>query len=166
MAVRLQKLVKGNYIMPVTMKQVLLALSTIEPDYTEMAQIGPEAFPHLEILIEAMDPLIASKAVCLASVIEGDQSVEILKKAAKSFHPEVRIAAAVGARNQAIPVAGELLMPLLSDEDSGVRKIALYAIPSSIPPLLLTKLEIMVTTDPEPFIRKLSEEVLRGQIQP
>lgn len=152
--------------MPVTMEQVLLALSAIEPDYTEMAQVGPEALPHLEILVEAMDPLLASKAVCLASVIGGDQSIEILKKAAHSPHPEVRIAAAVGARNLGLPAAAEFLTLLLNDMDSGVRKIALNSIPSDALPMLLTKIEVMVTTDPEPFIRQLSSEVIRGLIKP
>ena len=147
--------------MPATMEQVIHELSAIEPNYVEMAELGPDALPHLDTLVEAMDPLLASKAVCLAGVIGGGQSVDILKKAAHSLHPEVRIAAAVGAYNLGLPAANELLTLLLGDEDSGVRKVALSSIRADAPHVLRTKIEAMINTDTEVFIRELSSEVLQ-----
>lgn len=148
--------------MTLTMEEVLHALGAIEPEYAEMAKLGPEALPYLAILVDATDILLASKAVSLASVIRDDRSIAILQRAAQSPYPEVRIAAAAGAGNLDSPVASEILSPLLSDPDSGVRKIALHSTPQAAPPALRTKIEMIAISDPEPFVRQLAEEVLRA----
>jgi hypothetical protein len=111
---------------PVTMKQVRAQLDRDEPDYPAAAQLGANAIPHLAQLVQNSDPMLASKAAYLASLIQDDRSNAVLKQAAHSSHNEVRIAAAAGIRNIESPIS--LADILLNDRDVGVRKVALRSI--------------------------------------
>jgi HEAT repeat protein len=126
--------------MVVTKQQVIDVLNPDEPNYPQAAKLGPDALPHLDTLVKTADPLLASKATYLASLIQGEQSINVLKAAAQSNHPEVRVAAAAGARNLASAAAGagdlgrdrlsDLLSSLNNDEDAGVRKEATKSLKS------------------------------------
>jgi HEAT repeat protein len=109
--------------MVVTMQQVLDALSPDELDYNRAAKLGPDALPYLEHLVKTADPLLASKATYLSSLIADERSVTVLKIAAQSDYPEVRVAAAAGASNLPEPAANEVLSLLKNDDDIGVRKV-------------------------------------------
>ena len=63
--------------MPVTMQQVRLILDSEEPDYGLGAQLGAEALPHLETLVRSGNPMLASKAVYLASLIPEPRSAAL-----------------------------------------------------------------------------------------
>ena len=113
--------------MPITMKTVLAYLTADEPDYSKAAELGSEAIPHLEKLADGSDRLLASKAVYLAGLIDEEGSVRIVKKAANSAVPEIRLAAASTSRHlKRFPVP-EVLAQLKDDPDPGVRKYALVA---------------------------------------
>ena len=109
--------------MAVTMKKVREVLDPEEPDYPRGVALGPEALPHLEALVNSGDPMLASKATYLASLIEGERSAEIVEQAARSSDPIVRVAAAAAAPNLRSG-ASDLLRQLASDPDPGVRKVA------------------------------------------
>ena len=114
--------------MAVTMEQVREILTRDEPNYMEAAQLGSEAIPHLQKLLAEADPLLASKATYLASMINSDQAVDVVKEAAVSEHAEVRAAAAAATRNlPQIPVT-DVLSSLLDDGDVSVRKVTLKSI--------------------------------------
>jgi hypothetical protein len=125
--------------LPVTMQQVRAALDPEEPDYNQAAQLGPDAIPHLESLVRGPDPMLASKAAYLASLIQDSRSVTILKEAGLSKYPEVRIAAAAGARNLPAPAASDVLLSLVSDHDIGVRMRSLKSVPIDATPVLRKK---------------------------
>lgn len=116
--------------MEVTMKQVLDLLNPDEPDYFEAAKIGAGALIHLNQLVMGADGLLASKAAYLASLIDDPKSIDVLQNAAKSKHPEVRVAAASGAKNLIKKnlvkddqrTVDNLLNLLKNDSDPGVRK--------------------------------------------
>ncbi len=110
--------------MAVTMEQVRAALDPEEPNYEEAAQLGPEALPHLEVLVQSGDPMLASKATYLASLIKGARAAEIVKKASQSADPIVRVAAAAATSNLTAAAATSVLTNLVGDEDPGVRKVA------------------------------------------
>jgi HEAT repeat protein len=126
--------------MVVTKQQVIDMLNPDEPNYPEAAKLGPDALPHLDTLVKTADPMLASKATYLASLIQGEQSIDVLKAAAQSNHPEVRVAAAAGARNLVSAAAGartlgpdrltDLLSSLNNDQDPGVRKEATKSLKS------------------------------------
>ena len=136
------------------------ALDPEEPDYSQAAQLGSDALPHIEEILDEPDSMLASKATYLASLIQGKQSETILLKATKSSYPAVRAAAAAGARNLIPLEASNVSLDLLEDRDAGVRKIALKSAPAEATPALREKIEQLKTTDPENFIRDLSNRVL------
>jgi len=110
--------------MVVTMQQVLDALNSFEPDYSEAEIFGSEALPHLEVLVKTAEPLLASKAACMASMIQDTRSVNILMECTKSEYREVRVAAAIGSGNLSVPGIDKILGVLTNDQDEGVRRIA------------------------------------------
>lgn len=144
----------------VTMQQIRAILDSEEPDYALAAQLGPDTLPHIETIIKGADPMIASKAAYLAGLIQDNRSSDVLKIAAKSKYPEVRAAAAAGARHLAAQAASDVLLVLLEDQDIGVRKIALKSVHSNAPLALRKKVESLAAKDPEIFLRTLSSDVL------
>ena len=110
--------------MAVTMEDVRAALDPEEPDYEEAAGLGPAALPHLQVLVNSGDPMLASKAAYLASLIDDVRAAEVVEEAARSVDPIVRVAAAAAAANLGATVSSNVLRNLSNDPDAGVRKVA------------------------------------------
>lgn len=146
--------------MTVTLEQVLAVLLPEEPDYSAAGRLGTEALPYLNSLVTGSDPMLASKAAYLASLIQSNQSAEILQIAAQSEDPIVRVAAAAGIRNLNQIAANEISLMLLDDTDIGVRKVVLKSLPTQVTPQLRLKLETLTQQESSPLIRQLSTEVL------
>ena len=148
--------------MAVSMTQVLAEIDKDEPNYEAAARLGPEAMPHLQQLVEADDPMRASKAAYLAGLIGGAQAVPVLSQAATHRDPIVRVAAAhaFSARTEAPPAL--LLERLLDDRDAGVRKVALRSARAAKSSQLRSKISAMASDDPEEHIREVAKEVMRG----
>jgi hypothetical protein len=146
--------------MPVTMKQVRAHLDPEEPDYSAAAQLGPDAIPHVVRLVQGTDPMLASKAAFLASLIQSNRSIAILEQAANSSRAEVRIAAAAGVRNlKRAPVS--LVDTLLKDPDVGVRKVTLRSIEAQPMKGLKAKIEEIAQKDSDGFIRNLASQIAK-----
>lgn len=141
------------------MQQVRAALEPEEPDYAQAARMGSEAMPHLEEIVGETDALLASKATYLASLIEDRRSTQVVRRAAESDRPEVRVAAASGASNLSEQNASDILIPLLKDRDIGVRKTALKAVPDKAPSELRAAVDSLTDADSSPGIRELSSRV-------
>jgi hypothetical protein len=152
--------------MTVTLEQVRAALEPEEPNYEQAARFGPEALPHLQTLIREGDQMLASKAAYLAGLIRDEKSAEVLKEAARSKHPVVRVAAAAAARHLNVSASSEVLHTLLGDGDMGVRKVALQSIPPGASEALRKKVEELTRSDPDAGLRTLSGNVLRGKFRP
>lgn len=116
--------------MAVTLEQVKNILTRDEPNYMEAAQLGAEAIPHLQKLLQEGDNLLASKATYLASMINSDRALDVVKEAAASEHAEVRAAAAAATRNLPQMTLTDMLGSLLDDGDVSVRKVTLKSIGS------------------------------------
>ena len=146
--------------MAVTMKQVLAQIDKDEPDYPRAAKLGPQALPHLRTLIEADDPMRASKAAYLASLIGGPDAIEVLDDASRRKEPEVRVAVAHALQNTR-DAPPQLVVRLLGDADPGVRKLALRTAGRLKSPELRPKVETIAKRDPEEFLRKMAEATSR-----
>jgi HEAT repeat protein len=147
--------------MPVTMSDVLAEIDKDEPEYPEAAKkLGGEALPLLEQILEAQDPMRASKAAYLAALIGGTDAAPVLEKAASHGDARVRVAAAhaLGAATGPPPA---LLERLLDDADPGVRKVALRSAVDSKASHLKTKITAMGKSDPEAFVRTLAKDTAR-----
>jgi hypothetical protein len=110
--------------MAVTMQQVREVLDPEEPNYQRGVALGPEALPHLDALVSDGDPMLASKATYLASLIQDVRSTGVVEKAARHPEPIVRVAAAAGASNLPAGSDSDALRALHNDPDPGVRKVA------------------------------------------
>jgi len=147
--------------MPVTMQQVLAEIDKDEPDYNVFPGLGPEALPHLEQIVEAQDPLRATKAAYAASVIPGAASTDVLTKAAGHPDAQVRVAVAHGLRNSGDTATTAVLSQLLDDDDSGVRKLALSSAGDLARPELRDKVASMVEGDQADFVREAASDAAR-----
>lgn len=107
--------------MEVTFEQVRAALVPEEPNYRSAARLGAEAMPHLKSMVEGGEPMLAAKAAYLASLIGGEQAVDVLLSASAHSEASVRVAAASGTRNLEPAQAEALRDVLASDADPGVR---------------------------------------------
>ena len=152
--------------MAVSMKRVRAALDPEEPDYAAAAQLGPDAVPHLKTLIQGDDPLLASKAVYLASLIQDERTPELVHQAAQHEDPVIRVAGAAAATHMGAPVASEILVELVADDDPGVRKVARKAVPEELTDSLAQRLEEAPDDVGEPPRRPLSPEEAMGLQQP
>ena len=110
--------------MAVTMAQVRAVLDPDETNYERARELGPEALPHLEILIKTGPPMLASKAAYLAGLLAAPGSARVVAQAAASDEPAVRVAAAAAAKHLDDADIDEVITPLLTDSDAGVRRMA------------------------------------------
>ena len=145
--------------MPVTMEQVINQLDREEPNYGHAARLGPEALPHLIILIQGENLGLAAKAASLAGIINADKSAEVLEIAARHPEPVVRVAAAASAMNlTTIPTS--LAMKLLDDSDVGVRKWMLKTVEVHQPPGIRAKVEEIMKSDPDEGLRNRAQKII------
>jgi len=147
--------------MPITMQQILARLDTDEPEYAALAALGPEAIPHLKVLVRSDDPGIAAKAAYLATLINTDESADIMEAASASPHETVRVAAAAGMRNLTAAKAGPWVERLLDDSDPGVRKQALQTI-SALDLNVDPKVAKISTSDPEKELRVMAKNLQKA----
>lgn len=146
--------------MPITMQQILARLDTDEPEYAALAALGPEAIPHLKVLVRSDDPGIASKAAYLATLIESDESADVIEAASASPQETVRVAAAAGMRNLTAAKAAPWIERLLDDSDPGVRKQALQTV-GALRLSLDPRVKKIATSDPEKELRQIAKDVQR-----
>ena len=112
--------------MAVSEAEVRTYLDPEEPNYpAAAAALGAGALPVLEQLVSGSDPLLASKAAYLASLIPDPGAARVLDLAARSREATVRVAAAAGAQRR--PELAGFVNTLLIDDDHGVRKVAARA---------------------------------------
>jgi len=117
----------------ITLEQVKQELDSEEPRYLDIARgFNGDALDHLLTLASDRDPMLASKAVYLASMIPDRRSATVLMKAAQSPQRVVRVAAASGVRNLPANERSDLLLALLDDDDAGVRRVALKSFTSEV----------------------------------
>jgi hypothetical protein len=151
--------------MSMTMAFVRSALDSEEPDYESAKALGFEALPFLEELSIGQDILLASKAVYLAGLINGELSSTILEKAATHENSNIRATAAsvIGKLNK--ETSNKLLLTLLNDNDLGVQNIALKFLPLTVSSEVLAQIERVAHDHKEPTMKKVAAEFIRQRSQ-
>jgi hypothetical protein len=141
------------------MEQVINQLDREEPNYSQAAQLGSEALPHLITLIQGGNLGLAAKAASLAGIINAGQSAVALEIAARHPEPVVRVAAAASAKNlTSIPTS--LAMEMLNDSDAGVRKWTLKALEIHHPAGIKTKVDEIIRNDPDVGLRDHARQII------
>jgi hypothetical protein len=115
--------------MAISLDEVRRVLDPDEPNYKAAARLGTEALPHLQALVAGDNPMLASKAAYAASLLEDATGQEVVNAAARSADPTVRVAAAAAARNLPADSARVVLSQLITDDDPGIRKVAIASMP-------------------------------------
>lgn len=147
--------------MSTSLQQIIKQLDADEPNYNALAAVGPDALPHLVTLVRGDDPGLASKAAYLASLIQSDDSIEVLSAAVASPNEAVRVAAAAGIKNVSSPQIIAVADKLLDDPDVGVRKVAARSAGvMGMEPLGL-KLKAMAASDPDTSLRQIAKQQLK-----
>src|SRR5262245_49120973 len=141
--------------MAVTMNQVRAALTPEEPDYNQAATLGPEALPYLRTLVQEAEPMLASKATYLASLIEHPDAVAVVRDAAQSNKSVEKVAAAAAAANLSSEEASDIIASLITDPDIGVRKTAIKAVPPDATDRVQAALTRVSDSDSHPELRSL-----------
>lgn len=147
--------------MAITMSDIRAHLDPDEVDYNAARRLGAEALPLLNELAGGDDPMLASKATYLASLIPGKGRLPVLAMAATSRHATVRVAAASGLRNLKETDIGPLADNLLQDADIGVRKQAVRSVAGFASPEMAARVRQMADADPEETLRGVAAELLQ-----
>jgi hypothetical protein len=134
--------------MAIDMQDVKAILEPDEPDYAAAATLGVEALPYLQVLVHGDDPMIAAKAVYAASLLEGSLGLDVVRAGMQHSNPAVRVAAAAATKNLPATEASEVLVELVSDNDPGVRKVAMSSVPDEASQALVERLTTMPESDP------------------
>lgn len=149
--------------MTVDINQLRQMINADEPDYTAVARMGPEVLPALRQFVAGSNPGLAAKAASAASLIAHPGAVEVVRQAAQSASPIVRIAAAGATRRMRAPNMSSLILALTRDSDPGVRKFAIKSAATRPDDrALAARVRELETRDPSPTIRALAARVTRG----
>lgn len=142
--------------MTITMSDVRSHLDRDEVDYQAAAGMGPEALPYLHELVTGDDPMLASKATYLASLIPGAQQTQIIRTAARAADPVIRVAAASCMANLDESEADAVADALLDDDDLGVRKFAIRSVAQFQSDSMLARLRQAADHDPSELLRDIA----------
>jgi HEAT repeat protein len=153
--------------MAVKMADVRAALDPDEPNYEAASALGPEAVPFLAQLVRGQDLLLAAKATYAAGRIHSGPAIRVLEAAAAHADPSVRVAAAGAAGSATVEQAIRVLPRLLTDADSGVRRIAVQSAAVKAGQRggrgLREQLRTVGENDPNPGIRNLIRKLTARQ---
>jgi HEAT repeat protein len=148
------------------MVDVRRVLDPDEVDYDAASQLGPEALPHLRILVESEEPGIAAKAAYLAGRIGDEQSEGVVALAAGNSDARVRVAAVSAASMLDPDAANRVLTDLVVDDDVGVQKLAVRSVSAHPSSNLRANLERVSETSPEDSLRQMAAGALRDRPDP
>jgi hypothetical protein len=147
--------------MTLTMAIVRSALDSEEPDYESAQTLGFEALPFLAELANSADIMLASKAVYLAGLINGEQTSFILQAAARHKNSIMRTTAASVVGRLDVKISNQLLLELLNDNEISVQNVALKFLPPDVGDDIVSCVASIAEEHSEPSIRKSAASLLQ-----
>ena len=143
-------------------------LLPIEPEYDQVANLGPDVVPKLIELVKLNDPLLSSRATYAlgrvgAAIASGkipasaiNNISEGLQEAAKSELDLVRVAAAAATHGLPSQAAEPVQLILLDDPDIGVRRTVLEALKPDAAPAVVFRIEKWANEEPSQEVKELA----------
>lgn len=122
------------------------------------ARLGPDAVPALRVLAADEDTLLASKAVYLASLLDGAQ--DVVQEAAGSDDLVIRSAAASAVANLGGATRTRVATILLETEDAAVQKVTLRNLGPDLPAPLQDRVRQIARTSTHDTVRDLAAQRL------
>lgn len=147
--------------MAMSMAQLRIQLSAIEPDDSMYAGIGSAQIPLLQQLLQDKEAWLASRAVFALSKVATAKAVKVLSQAMLDPRQEIRVAVAASANRLKPKDAKKMLPGLLADAEFGVRKFAIQSVATAHGASVHAKLRELQQRDPAPQIRDLAQARLR-----
>lgn len=148
--------------MALSLEQLRLALSNEEPQYVAIAaQLKSSNTAHLKKLSKDPDPMLASKAVYLASLSTDSAALDIVDQAALSDRSLVKIAAASALAHMPDNRKNALAEKLIDDDSVAIQKLVVRGI-SNPSADLQRKLRDLSTSSSSTAVRKLCTDRLRN----
>jgi HEAT repeat protein len=142
-----------------SMPELREQLSSIEPDESTYAGLGPGDVPQLVALLADDEAWMAARAVYALARIRSSQARAALLKAAAYPRAEVRVALASVAPDLPGHASDSLLEQLLGDPDAGVRKFAIRSVSERNGPAVRAQLRKVAVEEEVPQLRALAERV-------
>ncbi|MEU8263686.1 hypothetical protein AB0C02_24060 [Micromonospora sp. NPDC048999] len=148
--------------MPISLEELRRLLSSDEPDYRAIAAAaGPEAAEHLRVLARDDNVMLASKAVYAASLVDPTAGEQVVREAAASDQPLLRIASASALVNLREDARNRVAERLIDAGDVGVEKLVIRSLGPSLTPRLQQSLARLADSSDSATIRDLSRSKLR-----
>jgi HEAT repeat protein len=143
-----------------TAAELRAKLNLIEPNESMYQGIGPADIPALEELIRDPEEWLTGRVVFALSRVGGSAAVSAMARAAADPRPPVRVAIAAAASQRAMVLPDTALVPLLRDQDAGVRKFATLAVRRENGSDAQTLLNHLASEDAVPAVRANAAEAL------
>jgi HEAT repeat protein len=138
-----------------TYEELVNILSMIEPDEGMYEMLTEEDIPHLQQMLNENQPWLASRAVFALSKLKSDKVNSILLQLVDDQRPEVRIALASSAAFLTKDLAEDILVKLIADDETGVRKFAIQSISSRHGTSLIKRLEDVQKNEKNEYLKDL-----------
>jgi HEAT repeat protein len=148
--------------MTMTMSELRAQLSSIEPDESTYAGIGPDEVGLLRELLGDEEPWMAARAVHALSRIDDPAAREAVAEAAYNARMEVRVAVASAAPQMPADAADAVLADLLADDHTAVRKVAVSAVSERNSPAVREQVSALAATEPDDRLRSIAGDKARS----
>jgi HEAT repeat protein len=148
--------------MTMTMSELRAQLSSIEPDESTYAGIGPDEVGLLRELLGDEEPWMAARAVHALSRIDDPAAREAVAEAAHNARMEVRVAVASAAPQMPADAADAVLADLLADDHTAVRKVAVNAVSERNSPAVREQVSALAATEPDDRLRSIAGDKARS----
>lgn len=114
--------------MTMTLEQLKSKLGAVESGSSIYEGISAAEIPLLKQLLNNSELRMIVRALFSLARIRDGRAISVLGEAANDTRPEVRVAVAAASRFLNPRDSNPLLMPLLQDQDAGVRKFAIQSV--------------------------------------
>ncbi|WP_125778206.1 hypothetical protein [Antribacter gilvus] len=134
----------------------------LDADETQYSRIAPQLtaadLPMVTELAHDDDPMRASKAIYLASLLGGS---DVVAEAADATDPILQAASASALANLPAPARAHIAEKLVGRGDAAVDKLAIRALEGELSPALTDRLRRLSSSSPSDVVRDLSADTLR-----
>ena len=148
--------------MTMTMSELRAQLSSIEPDDTTYAGLGPDEVDMLRELLDDEEAWLAARAVHALSRIDDDRARAAVAEAARSPRMELRVAVAAAAPEMPPETSDDLLANLLTDDHGAVRKFAINAVSERNSAAVRSQVSTLAANETDARLRALADEKARS----
>jgi len=141
-----------------TVEEIKAILSSIETNETMYSLLDQTDIPNVKRMMDEAEPWLAARAIFALSRLGGDESHNIILRAATDERSEVRIAVAASCEILPDAISDTVLNSLIEDSEPGVKKFAIKSITKTSETRLKEKLRAFSREETNEPLRRIAEE--------